>query len=129
MRTVEQDAPAIRIRFVMPGPELAPFVTTLYHMQVGTGVTEPLEDWLHPEWGNMRFNDGDVLQAGVGGRTHAGFVERAPGVEAVHPDAMRDHLFLGDAHVTMIAQRPATAWRTIGRSSIVSGRATAAGGR
>ncbi|ABC64859.1 helix-turn-helix domain-containing protein [Erythrobacter litoralis] len=66
MRTVEQDAPAIRIRFVMPGPELAPFVTTLYHMHIGTGVTGPLEDWLHPEWGNMRFNDGDVLQAGVG---------------------------------------------------------------
>jgi AraC-like DNA-binding protein len=58
--------PAIRLRFVMPEPDLAPYVTTFYHMEVGAIGGGYLEDWLHPEWGNLRFRDGSALEAGVG---------------------------------------------------------------
>ena len=48
--------PSASIRFAMPSDALRPFVTTYYH----TEVTAPelpgwIEDYLHPEWGNMRF--------------------------------------------------------------------------
>ncbi|WP_284123754.1 helix-turn-helix domain-containing protein [Parerythrobacter aestuarii] len=66
MRSNSADAPAIRIRFVMPGPDLAPFVTTLYHMEVGNIGGGFLEDWLHPEWANLRFRQGSELEAGIG---------------------------------------------------------------
>lgn len=66
MRSNPADAPAIRIRFVMPEADLAPFVTTLYHMEVGNIGGSYLEDWLHPEWANLRFHGGAELEAGIG---------------------------------------------------------------
>lgn len=50
----------------MPEPDLAPYVTTLYHMEVGAIGGGYLEDWLHPEWGNLRFRDASPLEAGIG---------------------------------------------------------------
>lgn len=47
---------AVEIRFVLPAPALAPFVTTFYctfvHRAPDGGW---MEDWLHPEWANLRF--------------------------------------------------------------------------
>lgn len=66
MQANQAENPAIRLRFVMPEPDLAPFVTTFYHMEVGAISEEFVEDWLHPEWGNLRFRDGNVMEAGIG---------------------------------------------------------------
>ncbi|GAA4046150.1 helix-turn-helix domain-containing protein [Parerythrobacter jejuensis] len=66
MQNIAFDAPAVTIRFVMPGPQLAPFVTTLYHMQIGSVRDGYLEDWLHPEWANLRFRNQTPLEAGIG---------------------------------------------------------------
>lgn len=66
MQVSVAETPAIRLRFIMPEADLAPYVTTLYHMEVGQIGEGFLEDWLHPEWGNLRFHDGCLIEAGVG---------------------------------------------------------------
>ncbi|MEP3422748.1 MAG: helix-turn-helix domain-containing protein [Erythrobacter sp.] len=58
---------AIAIRFALPSAELAPFVTTYYHTQATTSPHEQaLEDYLHPEWPNLRFMDSGWAQSAVG---------------------------------------------------------------
>lgn len=59
-------ASAIRLRFVMPDADLAPYITTFYHLEVGDIGGAWLEDWLHPEWANLRLLDDSELEAAVG---------------------------------------------------------------
>ena len=39
------------VKFALPAPALRPLITTYYHV----AAHAPLEDHLHPEWGNIRF--------------------------------------------------------------------------
>lgn len=39
------------VQFALPAPALRPLITTYYHVT----APGPLEDYLHPEWGNIRF--------------------------------------------------------------------------
>lgn len=66
-------APKVSLRFHLPSADLAPFVTTYYLMEVDAGPEGVVEDWLHPEWANLRI-------------TVSGGVEAAPGLE--EPAAM-----------------------------------------
>lgn len=59
--------PAIKIRFALPSEELRPFVTTYYRTEVQCSPSEPwLEDYLHPEWPNLRFMSEGFSQAAIG---------------------------------------------------------------
>lgn len=40
-----------QVQFALPAPSLRPLITTYYHVT----TADPLEDYLHPEWGNIRF--------------------------------------------------------------------------
>lgn len=58
---------AITIRFALPSARLRPFVTTYYYTEVVASPSEPmLEDYLHPEWANLRFMDKGQAQSAVG---------------------------------------------------------------
>lgn len=58
---------AITIRFALPSVELRPFVTTYYYTEVVVSPSEPvLEDYLHPEWANLRFMDEGLAQSAIG---------------------------------------------------------------
>ncbi len=58
---------AITIRFALPGAELRPFVTTYYYTEVVPSPSEPLlEDYLHPEWANLRFMEPGFSQSAIG---------------------------------------------------------------
>ena len=47
---------AITIRFALPSAALRPYVTTYYLTEVQTSPTETkIEDYLHPEWPNLRL--------------------------------------------------------------------------
>lgn len=62
-----QTGNAIRIRFALPSAKLRPFVTTYYHTQVVTAPTDqPVEDYLHPEWANLRFMEDNWAQSAIG---------------------------------------------------------------
>ena len=45
----------LALRFFLPPPSLRPFVSTLYHMEISGADPQPIEDWLHPEWANLRI--------------------------------------------------------------------------
>ncbi len=60
------ETPSVQLQFFMPSPALAPYVTTFYHMGIEPAGGQPLVDYLHPEWANIRIGfDGD-LHAGIG---------------------------------------------------------------
>ncbi|MXO91256.1 helix-turn-helix domain-containing protein [Pontixanthobacter aquaemixtae] len=61
-----QDLPQVRLRFFLPSAELSRYVTTYYHMEITPSGDGKLEDYLHPEWGNIRIGLGGDLAAGVG---------------------------------------------------------------
>ncbi len=61
------DGNAVEVRFALPAPALAPFVTTFYctlvHRAPASGW---IEDHLHPEWANLRFLAGVQAQQVIG---------------------------------------------------------------
>lgn len=58
---------AVTIRFALPTPKLRPFVTTYYFTEVVASPSEPvLEDYLHPEWANLRFTEEHWAEAAIG---------------------------------------------------------------
>ena len=65
---------AISLRFFLPPPGLSPYVTTLYHLEVSGCGQEPVEDWMHPEWANLRIIPDRNIEAALGG----GPLERMP---------------------------------------------------
>jgi len=46
---------AVALRFFVPSSALAPYISTYYLTEVSHGSDEVVEDWLHPEWANLRF--------------------------------------------------------------------------
>ncbi|MFL0672269.1 MAG: helix-turn-helix domain-containing protein [Erythrobacter sp.] len=58
---------SVTVHFVLPAPELRPFVTTYYRTELVVGPGEWVEDHLHPEWANLRFLSGTPAQAAIGG--------------------------------------------------------------
>lgn len=53
----------VRIRFFRPPAELSRFFTTFYLAEITVPDGERAVDYLHPEWGNLRFHAGDRLAA------------------------------------------------------------------
>ena len=67
MSTGETSA-AVALRFFLPPEKLRPFVTTLYHLEIFGTEDGPVDDWLHPEWANIRIMPGRTTEAGIGGK-------------------------------------------------------------
>ncbi|MFL0355357.1 helix-turn-helix domain-containing protein [Erythrobacter sp. GH1-10] len=58
---------AITIRFALPAPELRPYVTTYYRTDAVCSPSEPyIEDYLHPEWSNLRILSDSLGEAAIG---------------------------------------------------------------
>ncbi|ALJ15998.1 helix-turn-helix domain-containing protein [Sphingopyxis macrogoltabida] len=63
-----EDAGArIVTRFFPLSEALKPYVSTIYLTEITLPAGTRVEDYLHPEWANMRFIDGEAPLAGVGG--------------------------------------------------------------
>ena len=76
----------IDVRFFAPSPEFADCFTSIYRLELSVGSSDALdrraEDWLQPEWGNLRVFSGDLPSARV-----AGFFQRRAGWKSAkkHP--------------------------------------------
>lgn len=58
---------SVNLRFALPAASLRPFVTTYYSTDAVCSPREPwLEDYLHPEWANLRFLGGAQVQSVIG---------------------------------------------------------------
>ena len=88
MMTIGGASPAIALRFFLPPEHLRPFVTTLYHLEIsGGGEDDAVEDWLHPEWANLRLIPDRTIEAGTGD----GPLERVPRAVMAGPTSVTTH--------------------------------------
>ena len=55
----------IDVRFFAPPPEFADCFTSIYRLQLTADEGVRIEDWLQPEWGNLRVFSGDLPAAQV----------------------------------------------------------------
>ena len=55
----------INTRFFRPSADVAPYITSFYHIDFAIGADEVVTDWLHPEWGNIRFAQDERWSIGV----------------------------------------------------------------
>ncbi len=59
----------VSVRFCHPPPHLRRYFTTFYLVEIDSPDGQPIEDYLHPEWANLRFVSGDLPSAyGVNGQ-------------------------------------------------------------
>lgn len=78
---------AVALRFFLPPVELRPFVTTLYHLEISGNEQESVDDWLHPEWANLRIIPDRTIKAGMGGSP----LERMPRAVLAGPTSVTTH--------------------------------------
>jgi AraC-like DNA-binding protein len=57
---------AVSVRFFMPSPQLAPYISTYYLTEVSVPDGHEIVDWLHPEWANFRISDRPGIRAAIG---------------------------------------------------------------
>ncbi len=57
---------SVAVRFALPAAQLRPFVTTYYRTEFVAPAGEWIEDYLHPEWANLRFLSRVAAEAAVG---------------------------------------------------------------
>ncbi|MEM9574128.1 MAG: helix-turn-helix domain-containing protein [Pseudomonadota bacterium] len=56
----------VTIKFFMPGERLRPYISTFYSTEVRVEPEQTVTDWLHPEWANLRFFDGNLPIGAIG---------------------------------------------------------------
>ena len=57
---------SVAVHFFMPSPALAPYISTYYLTEGQLADDDAVEDWLHPEWANLRFSSGSHWSSGLG---------------------------------------------------------------
>lgn len=82
---------AVTVRFFMPSPQLAPYFTTFYLTEVKVPAGEEVEDWLHPEWANVRFAQSPNMRAAIGTEP----LRTAPRMIATGPTSLAGHFVSG----------------------------------
>lgn len=56
----------VTTRFFPLSAALRPYISTIYLTEVALSDGSRIEDYLHPEWANLRFIDGDLPLAAIG---------------------------------------------------------------
>lgn len=82
---------AVTVRFFMPSPPLTPYFTTYYLTEVKVPDDEVIQDWLHPEWANVRFAESPNMQAAIGAEP----LRTAPRMIATGPTSLAGHFRSG----------------------------------
>lgn len=70
-KSVSGPADGVRVttRFFPVSAALAPYCSIIYLTEVDAPPGVRIEDYLHPEWANLRFIEGEPSRAAVGGET------------------------------------------------------------
>ena len=89
-----------RVHFQLPPADLAPYVAAFHHVEVGRGG--PVEDFLHPEWANLRIRDRGEMSAVVG----KGELQRAPPVVLAGPTSRATRFRIGPGRLWGIGLLP-----------------------
>ncbi len=100
----------VTVRFFMPSPRLAPYFSTYYLTEAVLAEGKMIEDWLHPEWGNLRFSRNDNLHAGFGNEPF----QEAPHFIATGPTCTAAHFVTGPMRAWGIGLLPLGWARLVG---------------
>lgn len=92
----------VSVRFYMPSPEVAPYISTYYHTDVAVTDGEVIEDWLHPEWANVRIGQITDWKARVGPEV----LRNAPRMIATGPTSYAAHFVTGRQRIWGIGILP-----------------------
>ena len=93
---------AVTVRFFMPSPRLAPYISTYYLTEANIEPGQWIEDWLHPEWANLRIARNNAWYAAVGPAP----LRCAPGLIATGPTSYTGHFTTGPARIWGIGIMP-----------------------
>jgi len=95
---------SVNLRFALPAEPLRPFVTTYYCTDAVCSPREPwLEDYLHPEWGNLRFLSQTEAHSVIG----PGELQRCPRLTVTGPTSRAARFRLGSGRSWGIGLLPA----------------------
>ncbi|QIQ87676.1 AraC family transcriptional regulator [Erythrobacter sp.] len=95
--------PSITVRFALPREELRPFVTTYYYTEARCSKREPvLEDYLHPEWPNLRFIAANPCESAIGAED----LRPVPAFAATGPTSRPTRFRLGSGRMWGIGLMP-----------------------
>ncbi|WEK45647.1 MAG: helix-turn-helix domain-containing protein [Candidatus Andeanibacterium colombiense] len=92
----------VRIRFFLPSAELAPYVST-YYLTEASQADGVIEDYLHPEWANLRVVADGAIFASIGGAD----TQRTPGFVATGPTSVATRFGLAPGRYWGIGLLPA----------------------
>ncbi len=98
----QEFADAVTVRFFMPSPAVAPYISTYYLTDFAVGPAQTVEDWLHPEWANLRIWDRAACSSAIG----AGELQPAPRVIATGPTSLAGHFRAGPARAWGVGLLP-----------------------
>lgn len=98
-----QSGGALKIRFFLPSPQLAPYVTTYYLSETDGLGDGTVEDYLHPEWANIRLAVGGQITASIG----PGEMTAVPGFVAAGPTSLATRFRLSGGRYWGIGLLPA----------------------
>lgn len=84
---------AVRVatRFFPVSEALRPYASIIYLTEVATPPGERIEDYLHPEWANMRFIEGETTRSAVGDDP----VAAAPPFNVIGPTSKATYFSVG----------------------------------
>jgi len=82
----------VTTRFFPLSLALRPYISTIYLSEVAVPDGTRIDDYLHPEWANLRFIEGDVPLAAIGG----GPVVAAPRFIATGPTSKASYFAAGN---------------------------------
>ncbi|NBW76954.1 MAG: AraC family transcriptional regulator [Sphingomonadaceae bacterium] len=105
---------AVKVRFFMPSPALAPYITTYYLTEVDIAPDDRIEDWLHPEWANLRFARNDTWEAGIGTEP----LRPMPHFTATGPTSLAARFRTGPTRIWGIGLLPLGWARLVGQAAI-----------
>lgn len=106
---------SVHLRFALPAEPLRRYVTTYYRTDVVCSVRRPcLEDWLHPEWANIRFLGAVTAQSVIG----PGSLVPCPAFTVTGPTSRAVRFRLGSGHSWGIGLLP------LGWARLVAARAS-----
>jgi len=85
---------AVTVRFALPAPALRSYVTTYYRTEFVCAPDEWIEDYLHPEWANLRFLRAVKAAAAIGGDP----ISASPAFAVTGPTSRAARFRIGGGH-------------------------------
>ena len=93
---------AVSVRFFMPSEKVAPYISTYYLTDFAVPEGHMVDDWLHPEWANLRIWDRTACTAAIGTEE----LHAAPQMIATGPTSLASHFLAGPARAWGVGLLP-----------------------